>query len=255
MDKQVLLKNFGDDDRTEVLNLYEKYIMAKERDIPLFGNNFYSPNVWKFFEKSLGSKEFSISSNGYFEDSERRMIAFNNIYEIPFPFKMIKITNSSKFSTLSHRDFLGALLALGIKRTKIGDLLVNDNCCYFPVCEEISDFVIENLKSVGKSPCNVAILPNDFIPPVVQFLEMVILVQSLRVDAIISKIAKVSRDKAQKMINEGKVLIDYNLVKSKSLEIQTGERITIRGFGKFILGDILGNSKSGKFRVAIKKYT
>lgn len=255
MDKQALLKNFGDDDRTEVLNLYEKCSIAKERDIPLFGNNFYSPNVWKTFEKSFGSKDFIVSSDGYFKDAERRMIAFNNVYEIPFPFKMIKVTNSSKFSTPSHRDFLGALLALGIKRTKVGDLLVQDNCCYFPVCEEICDFVVDNLKSVGKSPCSATILPEDFIPPVVQFTEIIILVQSLRVDSVVSKIAKVSRDKAQKIIDEGKVLIDYNLAKSKSLEIQVGERITIRGFGKFILSDILGNSKSGKFRVVIKKYT
>lgn len=255
MDKKILLKSFGDDDKSEVLNLYEKYSLAKERDIPLFGNNFYSPNVWKFFEKSLESKDFNISSNGYFKDAERRMIAFNNIYEIPFPLKIIKVINSSKFNTPSHRDFLGALLALGIKRTKMGDLLVQDNCCYFPVCEEIADFIVDNLKAIGRAPCTTVILPDDFVPPSAQFTELIILVQSLRVDAIISKIAKVSRDKAQRMVDEGKVLIDYNLVKSKSLDIHIGERITIRGLGKFILEDIIGNSKSGKFRVLIKKYT
>jgi RNA-binding protein YlmH len=183
------------------------------------------------------------------------MIAFNNTYEIPFPFKVIKVANSSKFNTPSHRDFLGALLALGIKRTKVGDLLLQDNCCYFPVCDEIAEFIVDNLKSIGKSPCSATVLPDDFVPPTAQFSEIIILVQSLRVDSIVSKIAKISRDKAQRMIDEGKVLIDYNAVKSKSLDIQAGERITIRGFGKFILGDIIGNSKSGKFRVLIKKYT
>ena len=51
MDKNIILQNFGEDDRAEVINLYEKYILSKDRDIPLFGNNFYSPNVWKYFEK------------------------------------------------------------------------------------------------------------------------------------------------------------------------------------------------------------
>jgi RNA-binding protein YlmH len=255
MDKKAIIKNFEDDDKAEVLNLYEKYCLARERDIPLFGNNFYSPKVWKFFEKTLASKEFSISSNGFFKDAERRMISFNNIYEIIYPFKVMKVTNSSKFSSPSHRDYLGALLALGIKRTKVGDLLVSDNCCYFPVCEEIEEFILNNLKSIGKSPCNVEVLPDDFIPPAVNFTEIIILVQSLRVDSIVSKLVRISRGKAQTMIEEGKVLIDYNSAKNKSSEIQIGERITIRGFGKFILSDIIGNSKSGKFKILIKKYT
>ncbi|MBD7910054.1 MULTISPECIES: YlmH/Sll1252 family protein [Clostridium] len=255
MDKKTLLKNFEDGDKPEVLNLYEKYNLAREREIPLFGNNFYSPKVWKFFEKVLGNNDFNISSNGFFKDSERRMISFNNIYNIPYPFKVIKITSSSKFNIPSHRDYLGALLALGIKRNKIGDLLVDENYCYFPVCEEIEEFIVSNLKSIGKSPCTVEILLEDFIPPEVKFDEIIILVQSLRVDSIVSKLVKISRGKAQTMIDEGKVLIDYNSAKNKSSEVQIDETITIRGFGKFILSDILGNSKSGKFKVLVKKYT
>ena len=84
---------------------------------------------------------------------------------------------------------------------------------------------------------------------------MIILVPSLRIDTIVAKLCNISRGKAQNTIDGGKVLIDYNIVKSKGEEVRVGQRITIRGNGKFILGDIVGNSKSGKFKVQIKKYT
>ncbi|MCR4943383.1 MAG: RNA-binding protein [Clostridium sp.] len=255
MKKIDVLKFFGDNDKAEVTNLYEKYSMARERDIPLFGNCFYSPNIWMFFEKNLKESGFCIASDGFFKESERRMISFNNVYNIPFPYEVIKVTNLSKFNKIEHRDYLGALLGLGIKREKVGDLLVRDNECYFPVCEEIKDFILNNLTSIGKSPCKVECVSKDFDPPSFNFEEIVILVQTLRLDSIVAKLAKLSRGKAQSMIDEGKVLIDYSTLNSKSSKIEVGSRITIRGIGKFILSDVIGNSKSGKFKVLIKKYT
>ena len=255
MDKKELKKYFREEELGEVLNLYEKYKLAEEREIPLFGKDFYPPNIWKFFETRINSEYCRVESFGGFEDSERRMISFNNIYDIPYPYKVIRITNKSKFTNEGHRNFLGSLLALGIKRNKLGDLLVTNNCCYVPVCEEIAEFILSNLKTIGKSPCKVEILSEDFVVPKVEFTEMVILVQGLRIDSIVAKLAKVARGKAQNMIEEGKVLVDYVSIRDKSFQVQSGERITIRGLGKFILGEIVGNSKSGKAKVIIKKYT
>ncbi|MBE6049850.1 MAG: RNA-binding protein [Clostridium sp.] len=255
MEKKELKKYFVDEELDEVLNLYEKYRLAEEREIPLFGKDFYTPNIWRFFEKNINSGYCKVESCGCFDEAERRMISFNNNYDIPYPYKVIKITNNSKFSNEGHRNFLGSLLALGIKRSKLGDLLVKDNCCYVPVCEEIAEFILSNLKSIGKSPCKVEILTEDFVLPKVEFTETVILVQGLRLDSIVAKLAKVARGKAQNMIEEGKVLVDYICIREKSFQVQSGERITIRGLGKYLLGDVVGNSKSGKFKVIIKKYT
>ncbi|HEY5524479.1 MAG TPA: S4 domain-containing protein, partial [Clostridium sp.] len=142
-----------------------------------------------------------------------------------------------------------------IKRNKIGDLLVKDNFCYLPVCEGIHEFIVSNLISIGNLSCLVQVLDDSFIPPEPVFNEMIILVPSLRIDTIVAKLCNISRGKAQNTLDGGKVLIDYNTVKSKGEDVCVGQRITIRGTGKFILGDIVGNSKSGKFKVQIKKYT
>ena len=253
--KERINKYFMDEDRAEALNLYERYLLSKEKDIPMFGKNFYTPNIWTWFEKNLCIKDFKVQSNGFFEGSERRMISFNNIYESPFPMKLIKIQNTSKFSNLTHRDFLGGILSLGIERNKIGDLLVYENICYVPVHEDIESFIVYNIDKIAKVVCTAEVIDNIELLPEVSFEEEIILVSSLRIDGVVSKITNVSRSKAVTMIEQGQVLINYVKIKDKSYELKCEERITIRGFGKFIIGNSIGNSKSGKMKMVVKKYT
>ena len=162
MDKKTILMNFEEDEKNEVLNLYEKYNLAYEKNITIFGNDFYTPNIWRFFEKNFNTDSFKVDSYGGFKDCERRMISFNNIYDSSYPIKILKIESTSKFTNLGHRDYLGAVLGLGIRRNKIGDLLLKENVCYLTVCEEIEEFLVNNLNSIGKSPCKVTVLENNF---------------------------------------------------------------------------------------------
>ncbi|MBE6070738.1 MAG: RNA-binding protein [Clostridium butyricum] len=254
MVRELITKSFGEE-KEEVINLYEKYILAKEKDIPVFGKNFYTPNVWKWFEKNFQSKSIKVENCGIFEEAERRMIAFNNVYNVDFPMKLIKITNKSKFSTLTHRDYLGGILGLGIERNKIGDLFVKENSCYVAIHEEIEDFIIYNIDKIGKSTCKVDIIEDMSLLPHVNFEEEIIMVSSLRIDGVVSKLCNISRAKAQSLIDQGQILIDYAKIRDKSYELKSEERITIRKTGKFIVGSIVGTSKSGKLKVVVKKYT
>jgi len=253
--KEKINRYFTDQDRAETLNLYERYLISKDKNIPMFGKNFYTPNIWSWFEKNLSSKDFKVETNGFFEDAERRMISFNNVYENPFPMKLIKIQNTSKFSNLTHRDFLGGILSIGIERNKIGDLLVDKNICYVPVYDEIENFVVYNIDKISKVVCSAEVIEDFELLPKVNFKEEIILVSSLRIDGIISRIINISRSSAVTMIEQGQVLINYVKIKDKSYELKGEERITIRGFGKFILGNCIGNSKSGRIKIVIKKYT
>lgn len=255
MDKKTILMNFEEDEKNQVLNLYEKYNLAYNKNITIFGNDFYTPNIWRFFEENFNTDSFKVDSYGGFKDCERRMISFNNIYNSSYHIKILKIEGTSKFANLGHRDYLGAVLGLGIRRNKIGDLLLKENVCYLTVCEEIEEFLVNNLNSIGKSPCKVTVVEDNFEELVPNFKEEIILVQSLRIDSIVSKLIRASRNRAQTMIEEGMVLLDYNRVKDKSREVKNQERITIRGHGKYVLDKIIGNSKSGKFKVLVKKYT
>ena len=255
MQKKDLLNQFNVEEKNLVSSLYNKYVFAYNRGIVTFGNSFYTPNIWQEFLRLFNSKDFCVEADGLFDIAARRMISFNNYSNQKYPYDIITIENKSKFQKLVHRDYLGALLSLGIKREKMGDLLVVGDRCYVPVCEEITEFILMNLKVVKRAKCLVSVVLDRFSMPKVEFEEELILVPSLRIDSVVSKITHLSRAKAQELIEQGKVLVSYAIVKDKSIEVLSDTCITIRGYGKYIIGDVVGNSKSGKVKIIIKKYT
>ena len=144
-------------------------------------------------------------------------------------------------------------MALGIEREKLGDLRVIDDYAIVPIYEEVADYILYELRSVGRAPVSTEEVDEDNLPKS-NFLEGVIIVPSLRLDNIVSKLANISRGKAVDIIDSGKVLIDYSKSIDKSKEIKDGQRITISGVGKFIIGEIVGNTKSGRYKVKMNKF-
>ena len=250
--KEHLMINFPEEG-INITKTYEKYKLAYEKGITVFLNEFVPPNVWMYFVKNEDSN-ISIQADGLFEEAERRVLAFNNDYNIEFPIKIIKIKNKSNFSNLKHKDYLGSILALGIERNKIGDIVVKGDEAYLPILEDIADYVLVNLTTIGKSPVKIEVIENLDEVPRFDFETIQVNVASLRADSLVSKLANVSRSKAVETIEEGKVLINYSKARDKSQDIQCGDRITIRGIGKFIVGDLNGTTKSGKEKILIKKY-
>ncbi|WP_294385924.1 YlmH/Sll1252 family protein [uncultured Clostridium sp.] len=253
LSKEDILKNFLKEDTEDVIKVYQCMRLAYNKGIPTFTKFFCKPNIWMYFIKNFNANNFLVEAKGAFEECDRRILAFNNIYSTPFPYKIIKITNKSKFSNLSHKDYLGAIMALGIEREKLGDLRVIDDYAIVPIYEEVADYILYELNSVGRAPVSTEEVLEDNLPKI-NFLEGIIIVPSLRLDNIVAKLANISRGKAVDMINSGKVLIDYSKSIDKSKEINDGQRITISGVGKFIIGEIVGNTKSGRYKVKINKF-
>ena len=104
---------------------------------------------------------------------------------------------------VSHRDYLGSIMALGMEREKFGDLRVYENYAVVPVYEDVVEYVISSLNSVGKSPVSCEVI-NDTTLSKVNFLEVIINVSSLRLDSIVSKLSNISRSKALDLINQNK---------------------------------------------------
>lgn len=254
MDKKQIINSFKDEDKILALNLYDKYELSYSKNICIFQNEFYPPNIWKFFKENLDSEFCLVGDNGYFDNAERRMISFNNTLKEDFPYVVLKIENISKYKTLKHSDYLGSILSLGIKRSKIGDLLVKGNICFLPVCTDIKDFLLNNINNIGRTPCKVTEYSLECDIPDYEFEELIILVPSLRLDSIVSKLINNSRSKGQDYIENGKVLINYNECRDKSKEMSENDRLTLKGYGKFIIGKLIGNSKSGKIKLIIRKY-
>lgn len=253
LSKEDVLKNFLREDTEDVIKVYQAMSLAYNKGIPSFTKFFCKPNIWMYFIKNFSNNNFLVEAKGAFEECDRRILSFNNIYSIPFPYKIIKINNKSKFNNLSHKDYLGAIMALGIEREKLGDLRVIDNSAIVPVYDEVANYILYELKNVGKAPVSIEEITEDNLP-ISNFLRGVIIVPSLRLDNVVSKLANISRGKAVDIIDSGKVLIDYSKSIDKSKEVKDGQRVTISGVGKFIIREIVGNTKSGRYKVKMNKF-
>ena len=155
-------------------------------------------------------------------------------YEVPFPIRIIRIAPvNAKFSDdLSHRDFLGALMNLGIERDLLGDIVVRENQAYLFALEHMAPFIMENLDRVKHTSVRCEVLeevPED-IKPVLE--EEDLIVSNIRIDAILSKLYHLARGTAQEMVREGRVLVNGRQIMSTSFEPKDGDVLVLRGYGK-----------------------
>lgn len=252
MDKKQFLTYFLQDNIEDAARIYDKYKLAMLKGITLYTKEFYTPEVWMVLQK-FSNADVSITCYGVFEESERRLISFNNYGD--YPIDLIKITVNNKFTTLTHRDFLGSIMSLGVTRNRIGDLIVKDNYCYFPVHKEVTSYILTNLLKIRNSPCKCEVVGNFENIPKINYEERNINVKSLRLDCLVSAISNESRNNACALISSGKVLVNYAVEIEKSKELKLESKLTIRGVGKFIIKEVLGNSKSGRLKLKILKYS
>ena len=255
MNKKNFLNRFTSVDKTSLAALYEKIKVAERVSYPLYTNEFYPPNVINTLKDMKELEYIDMKFLGGFEESERKLIGFNSEDYYDMPYSILKLKCKSKFHNLTHRDFLGAIVSLGIVREKFGDLIVEDNEAYIPVINEVASYIVNNLTSVANTSCEVSIVDNVEEMPKVNFEDVDIISSSLRMDCMVSAITRVSRSNSEKLIKEGRVLLNYSPSLEKSKEISMGDVITIRGYGKFKVFKVLGNSSSGRIKMRIKKYS
>lgn len=254
MNKKDFINCFKFEDKDALALLYDKISIADKVTYPLYTNEFYPPSVWNTLNNINMISNMNITLLGGFEEAERKVIAFNHESYYDMPFVILNIKCRSKFHKLSHRDFLGAIISLGIIREKFGDLMVNDNEAFITVIREVAQYIIDNLTSISNAPCTVSEV-NDYTElPKIDFQDLNIISTSLRVDCVVSAITKLSRGNCEKALKEGKVLVNYSQVNDKSKELALGDTITVRGYGKFKLSSILGSTSSGRIKLNVKKY-
>lgn len=238
----------------EALKLFERFNLARTKNISVFTDEFYTPDVWSTLRR-MDLFDVRFESFGIFEDGERRIIAFNKEEYDLFPISLLKIQCNTKFSKLEHKDYLGSIMALGINRNKIGDLILVDDKCYVPVHHSIIDFLINNLNKIKNLNCKCEVVYDLENIPKPRYEEKNIIVTSKRLDCIVAALGNISRNKALDAIGSGSVLLDYKITKDKSREVLKDSTLTIRGVGKFKISDIFGTTKSGRLKLTVFKYT
>ena len=256
MDKKGFLKIFKESDEYIISSLWNDIELCEEIEIPVFTKEFYPPAIWSYLEKNNinGLKFICMGLNS---ESEKKMIMIApkdyDISFMEFPLIYFKIDGENKFRELLHKDFLGTIMSLGIKREIMGDLIVKNNICFGVIAEEKYDIISKEINKIGNIPVKFQKILSEEVPES-EFKTENFLLSSLRLDSFVSAATELSRQKSVEEIEKGNVLLNYNLEKDKSAEIKEGDILTVKKYGKFKFLNIKGESRKNKIRIDVKKF-
>ncbi|MBR3834285.1 MAG: hypothetical protein IKJ73_08200 [Lachnospiraceae bacterium] len=201
---------------------------------------------------------------GGYEMAERCMVGFGSEqslgYEGIWPIRIIKVEPLiEKFADdLSHRDFLGAVMNLGIERNVFGDILVKDGKrAYIFATDSIAEFIMDNLTKIKHTNVRTSIVEPDSdnmddLKPVL--VDMNVIVASPRFDAIVGGATKVSRSEALNLFKAKKVTLNGRLCERNSMTLKAGDIFSIRGYGKFKYCGEGNETRKGRVYVSLQRY-
>ncbi len=197
---------------------------------------------------------------GGHEDATRCMLRFGSMqdfgYEEAFPMDVLKITpiNAKFAESLDHRDYLGSLMNMNIERKLLGDIIVGDKEAYLFCKKSISSFLMEEWTKVRHTLIKSEIvesIPSDISN---ETEEISLTVSSLRLDLVASKLCKLSRKEMAKYFFEKKVFVNGKNMTNSSYILKENDKISVRGFGKFIYVATNYTTKKGNLSIIARKY-
>lgn len=197
---------------------------------------------------------------GGYGEAERRVLRFGSEeefgYDAPYGIVCIHIEPlAAKFAEeLSHRDYLGALMNLGLERDTIGDIRAAGKEAYVFCLERVSDYICANLESVRHNHVKCRIAEPERILPAEEPRELVIQVSSERIDACLSKVYNKSRSDVLELFRAGRVYVDGRQCENNARPLRPGESVNARGFGKFTFCGIQGETRKGKLCALVQVY-
>lgn len=202
---------------------------------------------------------------GGYRDAERTLVGFfpeycmyvdeADLYD-EFPIDVLEIVCSG-FREHTHRDFLGSVLGLGIERTVIGDIIVGEKgySSNMIVHRKISEFLLENFRLVGRDGIKVSKNTVQSLEGVERNFELICgTVAGFRVDALLSEVLNISREKSVRLIEGGFVTINHMEINSKSEQVSEKDVFTVRGYGKYRLSKIGSANRKGRIRFEAEKF-
>lgn len=252
--KQILWGITNDDDRL----FLSKMCDAAERSInsgKVMFSRFLNPGQRMLLESRM-SGQICLCFFGGCGDAERTVAAIGSgeVRNEDYPISALRVCTKNK-KPLSHRDYLGSLLSLGIKRELVGDIVIKDEYALVFCTKEISDFITDNLKRVASQTVNVS--PEEDLTSFHyerQYKEISVTVSSLRFDCVLSAVTGKSRSASADLIEQGFAFINYDTVKSISACVKNGDVLSVRGFGKMIIETDNSLTKKGRIHIKVKKY-
>lgn len=249
------------------MNNEEKFLTAKTEDLFRLCEKYCEPQFSFFLneaEQALIKREigdrygFNCRYFGGYDGALRSVLGiFPEWQEASvddFPIKAVKITKTYP-KELTHRDYLGSVLSNGITREQVGDIITDGDCAYVFIMADLADYICMNLKKIGNTGVKTEIADiKDISCPEQKFQIINTVAASLRLDAVVAAMLRISRRDAALLITKGGVSVNYLPTENTGGRIKPGDIISVRGHGKFLFSDINGETRSQRIHIVIKKY-
>lgn len=268
MNRQEILQKYeNEDDRLLVSKLLDKIEFVSQKNT-IESTDFLDIHQKNILEKVLVTLKYkNYAIYGGYPNSERtiiilypqklEMIFENNSFDYNHMIQIIRIVLPNELrGKYSHRDYLGAIIKIGVKREKIGDILVSADGADIIVKKEISNYLQTSLVELTRfSKSKISIQNVEEVNITSPKIEIVnIIIPSMRMDSIVSELIKTSRSKANEIINVERVFVNGEMVTKNSKLLKEDDIITVRGKGRFKVKKILNYTKKGNLVLEVEKY-
>lgn len=268
MNKQEILNKYdNEEDKLLVSKVLDKLEFVQKKN-SIETTDFLDMHQKTVAEKVLKSQKITnyICYGGY-SNAERVMIIIypekledvfnNNQYDFNNIVRVIRVILSNEMKgKYSHRDYLGAVIKVGLKREKVGDIIVNLDGADLIVSKDISKYIVDSFKELTRfSKSDIyeeSIEKLNITEPKTEVLNIII--PSMRMDSIVSELIRTSRSKALEIINAERVFVNSEVITKNSKMLKENDMITVRGKGRFKIIKILNSTKKGNLVLEVEKY-
>lgn len=251
------MAQFADEDKLLLSRAEDALRLAGVHySVKTFG--FLNPRQRAFLEKLLlpAADMRAVFDGGYAEAERTLLVCYPEFY-VPEPEEylcLLEITGRD-IGGLSHRDYLGSLMGLGITRENIGDILVLENRTLVFVKPEIAPYILQNLSKIGR--CGIKIRrqePSSAEIPSRSVRDVQGTVSGLRLDSVLSVGIGLSRSKTVELIHSGLVSVNWEPVQEPDVSLKEGDVISARGYGRMCLSRIGGLTRKNRYAITVSRY-
>ncbi len=263
MDRDKILKHASNgEDRLLLSKLADRAVKAEQTYCATW-SAFLDPRqqtmVEQAFSKALSDSATTLRFDGGYEGAERTLAGFlpDTDWELDdeAPIRLLALTRSAKGETLTHRDYLGALMGLGVKRETIGDILVSPEGAHLVVLAEMTEFIRSQLDKVGAERITITEISWDALQEPERKERLVSgTVMSLRLDAVAATAFSTSRTRMADWIRAEKVTVNWEVQSNPAKIVKAGDILSIRGKGRAELESLGGVSRKGRTGIVIRRW-
>lgn len=252
-----MYQHFRKDEHPFINSVLDWMKQVEEQYAP-YVTDFLDPRQMYIVESLVGKNtDIKLSFYGGYLNSERCCaVLYPDYYSVlqdDYGIELVEIKYPQKFADISHGKVLGTILSTGIERECIGDIITDGSMWQVLLKKSIANFVCQQVIKIGNVGVRLLIKDlSDIIIPTEDWNDESLTISSLRIDNIISSVYNVSRQRSKKMIESGKVKLNWRPIERPDIVLDYNDIISVRGFGRIQLRELEGKTKKEKIRLSIR---